>query len=41
MEQNKVLEVHQNDKSQNRQHLYMSELELGPIHKFLSNNFIC
>ena len=29
-----IKQVHQYDKNQNRQHLYMSELELRPIHKF-------
>ena len=36
-----IKEVHQYDKSENRQHLYMSDLEFRPIHKFFwSNNLI-
>ena len=36
-----IKQVHQYDKSQNGQHLYMSHLELRPIHKFFSSaNFI-
>ena len=29
-----IKQVHQNDKEQNKQHLYMSDLEFRPIHKF-------
>ena len=29
-----IKQVHQYDKSQNRQRLYMSDLEFRPIHKF-------
>ena len=29
-----IKQVHQYDKIQNRQHLYMSDLEFRPIHKF-------
>ena len=31
-----IKKVHQYDKSQNRQHLYMSDLEFRPIHKFIT-----
>ena len=29
-----IKQVHQSDKSQNKQHLYVSDLEFRPIHKF-------
>ena len=29
-----IKQVHQYDKEQNKQHLYMSDLEFRPIHKF-------
>ena len=33
-ERNTFKQVHQYDKEQNKQHLYMSDLEFRPIHKF-------
>ena len=30
-----IKQVHQYDKNQNKQHLYMSDFEFRPIHKFL------
>ena len=35
-----IKQVHQFDKNQNRQHLFMSDIELRPIHKFFRVTFL-
>ena len=35
-----IKQVHQYDKNQNKQHLFMSDLELNPFINFSNNNFI-